>query len=265
MIAYTRENAHHTSVHVDFRFVWGAYVDVMRNKSASLAIKGQYDFLMMLDADMIYPEHTIVQSVNHDKDVVCGLYYWKTLKPFKNKAGAGYAAHVYKEYDENIFQDYPQWVSLDVAKQEKDLIEVDGLGGGGLCIKRKVLEKLGAPQFECTWDSTEISGEDLNFCKKAKKEGFRIFCDISLNFGHLTQSVVHNGKLTDLQQYASQNRKSFPGMGEDEVVIKRKPVSKRDLTTIEDTIAKKRFAGKIKQVNNGGKENAKIKNSKVKL
>lgn len=261
MMTYTKESESHTGIHCDFRFVWGAYVDVMRNQSVSLALRGQYDFLMMLDADMIYPKHSVIQSVNHDKDVVCGLYYWKTLKPYVNKPGGGYAPHAYKEYAETIFNDYPQWVSINVEKQEASLVPVEGLGGGGLCIKREVLEKVGRPQFECTWESTEISGEDLNFCRKAKKEGFKLYCDLSLKFGHITQSVVHDAKLVDLQKYASINRDSFPGMAEEDVVIKQSDISEKDLKEINKNIEKGKFAGTIKKLTVEDLKNGKTKNN----
>lgn len=268
LIAYTRENAHHTDVHCDFRFVWGAYIDVMRNSSVTLATRGQYDYLMMLDADMIYPKETIIQSVGHNKDVVCGLYYWKTLKPYKGRGGAGYAPHAYKEYDENIFKEAPQWVSLNLSEQGGPLVQVDGLGGGGLCIKREVLEKVGSPQFECQWGEHGISGEDLNFCKKARSKGFKLYCDKSLKFGHITQSVVSDGKLMDLQAYASYNSGSFPGMAVEDVILKKgKPERKvtcEDIDMIMEDVRKKRFVGTIKQTK-GGQKNAKTKNSKTKL
>lgn len=260
MLAYTKEKQKETGIECDFRLVWGAYIDVMRNQSVSLAIKGKYDYLMMLDADMIYPAQTVVQSVGHDKPVICGLYYWKTLKPYKKGIGAGYAPHAYKEFDESIFKDSPKWISVNVQRQEKDVIEVDGLGGGGMCIKREVLEKVGRPQFECTWESTEISGEDLNFCKKAKKEGYKIFCDLSLKFGHITQSIVTDAKLMDLQSYAARNRGSFPGMEiEDKAPEEKREITSKDIEEIHDQIKKGNFVGTIKQ--NGGLKNAKTKNN----
>mgnify|MGYP003146155159 CR=1 FL=1 len=260
LITYTREQSKNTRIWCDFRFVWGAYVDVMRNESASVAIKGQYDYLIMLDADMVYPKETIIKLVGHDKDVVGGLYYWKTLKPFRNKKGAGYAPHAYKKFAGDIFSEYSQYLSIQVEKQEQDLVEVDGLGGGGMCIKREVLEKVARPQFECTWDSTELSGEDLDFCKKAKSKGFKLFCDLSVKFGHLTQAAVDQGKLLDLTEYALKNHSLFTNEESEDVVIKPdESINVNDLQKIVGDIKGKNFVGEIRKA--GGKENGKTKNN----
>ena len=265
LITYTREQSKNTGIWCDFRFVWGAYVDVMRNESASVAIKGQYDNLIMLDADMVYPKDTINKLVGHDKDVVGGLYYWKTLKPHKNKKGVGYAPHAYKKLDADIFAEYAQYCSINVEKQEQDLVEVDGLGGGGMCIKREVLEKVARPQFECTWESTELSGEDLDFCKKAKRKGFTLHCDLSVKFGHLTQAAVDQGQLLDLTEYAKKNSSLFTNEGagivgevntEDTTDVN---INAQDLQKIMGDIKGGNFAGNIGK--EGEKENGKTENN----
>jgi hypothetical protein len=259
MISYAKEREAVTGIFADFRLVWGAYVDVMRNNCAAITEKGQYDYLIMLDADMVYPKDTIERLVKHDLPVVGGLYYWKIKKPYKNAPGFGYAPHVYKKLKPSMLNEYRQYAALDVS-EKKGLLEVDGLGGGGLCIKREVLEKVGRPQFECTWESTEISGEDLDFCRKAKEEGFNVYCDLDLELGHLTQAVIDRGMQLNINDYLVQKGSQFTTSA-GRTAAEDVKVTKGDINEIIHNINANKIAGKMKIV--GGVKYAKVKNRKA--
>ena len=214
-----------TQIQVDFDFCWGAYVDAMRNEAVNRCMKGQYDYLIMFDADMVYPKDVVQRLIAHDKDVVNGVYYWKVLKQTKEGPKA-YAPHVYLKRKQDMFDegtDMHRYDPIDINRIEQDLVEVDALGGGGMCIKRHVLEKIGPPYFSCQWeDSSWISGEDMRFCKSAKDNGFKVWCDLTLQFGHLTQGAIYEKNLlntdTFMRQFLSRQNKDHEANHEVKIV-----------------------------------------------
>ena len=72
---------------------------------------------MFVDADIQFNANDIVKLINHDKDIVGGIYLQKTL---------------------------PKMVvnTIDNGKVEGDLIEVGTLGTGFMLVKRRVFEQM---------------------------------------------------------------------------------------------------------------------------
>ena len=68
------------------------------------------------------------------------------------------------------------------------LQEVAVQGGGCMLIKMRVFDKIGAECFEPEHEY----GTDLQVCRKARKAGFKVFCDTSIELGHVRaeRSVV---------------------------------------------------------------------------
>lgn len=151
----------------------GCFVDTMRNQLADAA-KG--DYILFLDDDVCPPIDIIPRLLNHDKDVVTGLYFAKQQPYFpqiykKNKTGT---------YD--TIQDY-----------EKDtLIEIDACGAGCMLVNREVFSKLDKPYFKYVIAEKDKprKGEDYYFCENLKKNGFKIYCDTSAICTHIGTSYV---------------------------------------------------------------------------
>ncbi len=78
------------------------------------------------------------------------------------------------------------------------LLECDAVGTGGMLIQREVLEQVGYPWFEEGKTTAEAIGEDLFFCKKAKKLGFSCWIDLDHSMEHYSKvsvrPVVKDGK-----------------------------------------------------------------------
>lgn len=220
MMVYSKEVMARTNIDVMFDFVWGAYIDSMRTQCAAKCIAGKFDYLIMLDADMVYPKDTVQRLVQHDKPVVGGLYYWKILKPFTDATGFGYAPHAYKKrkYEPLSGKKEHRYDAINVNIIDDDFIEVDGLGGGGMCIKREVLEQVGNPQFECMWYSEDMTSEDLEFCRRSKKAGFKVYLDLTLKFGHIMQSLIYKGSLYDQHMFQKEFHKDHANWEEYEKV-----------------------------------------------
>lgn len=149
---------------------------------SDIAKEVQGDWLLFIDSDMEFPPHALTRLLSHDVDIVSGLCYRK-VPPFNPT--------LYKK------QRYSDQLCYMSTWPENTLLEVDATGTAFMLIKRKVLEALPDPIFE----DAKVS-EDMNFCKKAKEAGFKVFVDTGLHIGHVGQDKVygnhfqqHNRKL----------------------------------------------------------------------
>jgi len=147
-----------------------------RQAIAKAAIERECDYLLFIDSDCVIPENSLKTLIGHNKDIVSGMYFHK--KP-------PFAPVIYKENDKgtyDVITDYP-----------KDLIPVDGIGMGICLIKTSVLKELGGGAFEpipAQGITPAINGEDLAFCKRAKRAGFEIFVDTSIQAAHQTTRYI---------------------------------------------------------------------------
>ena len=76
----------------------------------------------------------------------------------------------------------PQWQPIPWEEiPESGVFEVDAAGSAGMLIRREVLDTLGDPWFENT--GGVILNEDVYFCQKARRAGFRVFAtaDVVMN------------------------------------------------------------------------------------
>lgn len=146
-----------------------------REKTAMAALESDCTHLLWLDSDMVFPDWTLERLLMHDVDIVAGNYAMRGfLQPTPT-------AVVDLQPDGRCRRTY--------AAQGDQLIEVEGLGLGLMLMKRGVLERLQQPWFPIEWNAAGKfhDGEDLGFCAKARRAGFRIFVDpvVSRRLGHV--------------------------------------------------------------------------------
>lgn len=132
-----------------------------RNQGVKDALANGSDYLFFLDVDVLALPNTIEKLIAQEKDIVSGPYHMKE-PPYRPLAWKSSGKEGVYELIEEI--------------TEKKVYEVDGIGGGCLLIKRKVLEKIGDPCFDFKLNGKNI-GEDLFFSHRAKEEGFKIWYD----------------------------------------------------------------------------------------
>lgn len=160
--------------------VEGAYIARNRTQGVSEFLKSNRKYLLFIDHDLIFPRtDTIMRLLNDDKDIVSGLYFNRSQPylPFllyKNKGTYEY------HYDRSS---YP-----------KGLVEVDACPAGLLLIKRCVLERMDVPWFDSLHryvdGNWQFIGEDIYFCEKAAKLGFKIMVDTEAAALHLAQIAI---------------------------------------------------------------------------
>ena len=158
-------------------------VNRARNSCAAKFLSGDATHLMFVDADIQFNPRDIARLVEHDKDIVGGIYPQKTLPP------------------KMVVN------TLDNSKQEGNLLEVGTLGTGFMLVKRGVFEQMiaaGATPysddiglsdtennnqydfFNCTIDSNgRYLTEDWSFCRKWRELGGAIWADTTVALAHV--------------------------------------------------------------------------------
>jgi GT2 family glycosyltransferase len=162
-------HARNKGVSVDMLPIGLSLVYTAREEAAKALLQGEYDSLLFVDSDMVVPPDLLIRLIEADKDIVSALAFRRT---------PGYEPCIFKECSETdakFYLDYP-----------KGLIEVEGVGMACTLIKRKVFETVPGPWFF----PHKTLGEDLSFCVRARKAGFKIFCDTELIVGHCNVETI---------------------------------------------------------------------------
>lgn len=139
----------------------------------------QYDYLLMIDSDIVPPANYL-NLLDFQKDIISGLCFAFTKEsifPLVLKRGKKSKDRKYHAY-ESFHPD--KWSGL---------MEVDAVGTGAIFISREVLEKVPYPfrnEYNKKTGEKEL-GLDLNFCLRAKKLGFKVFCHTDYQCGHYTR------------------------------------------------------------------------------
>ena len=157
-----------------FEFVKGYDCAKARNTIACKAVQGGYDYVFMVDSDIIVPQYAIKNFLERPVDICFGLYPHKNTD--KKKA--------------EIFKPGTDDFELRFSYREltEPRIKVKGAGFGCAFISTNVFKELRYPYFKYAIykDGTCLS-EDLFFCDMASKAGFELWADTRIKCGHLAR------------------------------------------------------------------------------
>lgn len=179
-----------------FTLSYHCHVDDARNEIVSKFFDSDCDQLVFIDADVSWSGDCLLRLINHDRDIVAGVYPKRA------------------SYD----IDFPVLVGSGVSlwADNDGLVEVDGAPTGFMKIKRKVLEKLKDINKDRTYytknqkpgdepntiiferkyeDKKRFSG-DLGFCNEWRKLGGKIYVDPEMHLTHCGESEF-SGSLGD--------------------------------------------------------------------
>lgn len=156
-----------------------------REKLAENALKQGFDYILMMDNDMLYPID-FVECMLLDMELNPQIDILAPLAFIRNPPHLAVIYSITQGYDHDLHQDY--FINKYVKNYPKNkLVECDAVGFGAALIKTSLLTKMKAPYFF----STSGVGEDIWFCHKAKKEAdARIYMDTRIKLAHLGNQVV---------------------------------------------------------------------------
>ena len=158
-----------------FQYFYGYNIDQIRNLIADWVVKG-YDYLLSVDSDIVLPRDTLRRFLSHDVDMVSGLY-------IQRKPGQ----HVLEIYENN---DRGGVSNIPYGKiKDRGLVPIGGCGFGCVLVKKSVFQAIPYPHFvyHSALDHANTISEDVDFCAKVLKKGFKIYADTAIKCRHIGQ------------------------------------------------------------------------------
>lgn len=147
-----------------------------RNYCVVQAEKNGSDYLFFIDDDMTFLPDTLESMLAHKVDVV-GVNSYSRCLPLSSTVG------LIKEGKYMHPDKHTAWE----MKIPSELFKCFFVGAGIMLIDMKVFDKIEKPYFEFIYgkNGMVLHGEDGTFCEKVKKAGMDIYCDGSIEVGHL--------------------------------------------------------------------------------
>jgi len=150
------------------------FVAHARNLIVEAAIDVGAEYIMWTDSDMTFPKETLLRLRSWNKDIVCASYP-KKKPPYKIvgklKPRPGDKVGEFKEVLTN------------------GLYEMDEVGFGVMLTKTEIFKKMPKPWFHYEYKkgSNNLTGEDVLWCPRVQKLGYKIWIDAALSMyvGHI--------------------------------------------------------------------------------
>ena len=165
-------------------FLIGSLIYDSRNKLAGMAVEMEADYILWLDSDMVFRPDTLermmkVMDEHPEVDILSGLYF---------RRGAPFTPVLFSKLEGD---EEGNCVWEDVHELPDELFEVAGCGFGCVLMRTELLLDIAAKEGGGKWFSPILNvGEDCAFCIRARREGYRIFCDPSIHLGHMAYAPV---------------------------------------------------------------------------
>lgn len=167
-------------------FIIGSLIYDSRNRLAEYAVRIEADYILWLDSDMTFPPDTLermmkVLDEHKDIDILSGLYFRRST-PF-----TPVAFDVLETDEDGVLK----FENMDDVPDE--LREVAGCGFGGVLMKTDCLFDIAGKEGPVWFSPLANVGEDCAFCMRARKYGYKIYLDPSIEFGHMGYAAVTRG------------------------------------------------------------------------
>lgn len=160
---------------LSFDYVKGYDCAIARNNIAKKAIDGGFNYVLMVDSDIIVPPDVLEKMLEYPVDICFGIY------PRKNTQDK--EAEIFKLND----GDYTDRFKFDELDGQVR-VAVKGGGFGCVLINTALFMYLNYPWFQyVAYSKGTYLSEDLYFCDLAKFAGFKLEADARVRCGHLTR------------------------------------------------------------------------------
>jgi len=153
-----------------FDFVRGYDCARARNLICKEAIDGGFDYVLMVDSDVVLPDTTLEHMLSEQRPVTLGVYPRK---------GTQWETELFKVGTKDFVDRFA------VSEVPPTTFEVKGGGMGCALISVPLLRDMGSGWFKYVeYPSGDVLSEDLYFCDRVSKMGASIVADGRVRCGH---------------------------------------------------------------------------------
>lgn len=164
-------------------FLIGSLVYDSRNKLAEYAVQMNADYILWLDSDVVFDPDILERMLetieaNDDIDILSGLYF---------RRGYPFTPVLFERLELNgDMCEFDNYAGIPAG-----MTEVAGCGFGCVLMGTDVLLGIAGKTKLGNWFTPMTAcGEDVAFCLRARDAGYRIFCDPSIEVGHMGYAPV---------------------------------------------------------------------------
>lgn len=157
-----------------------------RNYCVMQAIKNQCTHILFIDDDMVFPPETLDRLLSLDKPIVGVLSYSRKL-PLQPTIAIGDADKPRVPTKEEIPNEPFKVFHVGMGVCLINLKFINTVGVVSYSDKMNLNPKIDQPWFNFTTQPTGqiLHGEDHYFCKKAAEKRIEVWCDPTLQIGHV--------------------------------------------------------------------------------
>lgn len=163
---------------VEPMIVSGSLVYDSRDTIARYAVENDYDYILYADSDMVFSADDLKRLLAHQVGICSGLY---VTRDGRNENV------VYKKIITRRRFPYRQ-PKLITDDRSSGFGPVSACGFGFCLIKVSVLKCM-LKYYRSLFEPYKGVGEDIAFCLRAKRVGFKTFIDRDVKLGHIGEKV----------------------------------------------------------------------------
>lgn len=174
-------NMNKGSHNVDLSFIKGYDCASARNMMVQQALDLKYDYIFMVDSDIILPEDALLELLHIDEDIAFGYYP-------THKDGCDMSCTSLFKY---VGDDMIDIIKVDeLAYSQCNKLRVYGGGMGCALIKTDIFNKLEYPWFNWVNYTNGLSqSEDMYFCSQCYDKSIPIYTNTDVMCGHISKVI----------------------------------------------------------------------------
>ena len=185
---------------VKFGIATGSLVYNARNNLARQAVAAEADWVLWLDSDMVFNPDLLDRMLD-----VCEKNDISFLTALCFRRKPPYTPCLFERLDQRKDGKGASYTAL--LSVPEGLFQIEGCGFAGVLMSTDVLISVAAKFNGQMFDPMYGFGEDVAFCWRARQCGYEIWCDSSIEMGHVGSCVVtrgyfeaYNGGNTDVSE-----------------------------------------------------------------
>jgi hypothetical protein len=177
------------------KFGWfSQFTAAERHNVAAHEAYYNFDRLLFMDTDQVYPPDYIDMMLTHDEPVVTGL----NVSRYHPYEFTTYNVSYEDKYNDIVV---PKFEPIKPPEDEK-IFECDVTGTGAMMLDPKILSQLELPYFQDVFEEDgcrRLIPDDFYFCWQLYKAGVKVVVDQSIIVRHIAKITVNPYNARDLK------------------------------------------------------------------